>query len=227
MILNGENISIQRTKRKKTLSIFIERDGSIKALVPQHISDEKIQSAIKSKEHLIFTKLAKWKELNKGKFTRQFVNGQSFLLFGRNYRLSIVEGQDVPLKLSGGFFKLDKSYLIKAEQIFKSFYKEKAKLKIEERLEFLSDKFDKKPNQIKVRELKHRWASWSPNHTLNFHWKCAMLPIAVLDYVIVHEMVHFKFPNHSKDFWNEVDKKMPNYKKYDEWLKGNGVKIDL
>lgn len=227
MKLDSVDINIVKTSRKKTLSVFIERDGSIKVLAPLTASQNKIEDAIKSKEYLIFSKLAKWKELNKGKVNRKFVNGQSFLYFGKNYRLSIVDSQDVRLKISGGFFKLHKKYLDKAEQVFKSFYKEKAINKIAERLDIIGNKFSSKPASIKVIELKNRWASWSPKHVLHFHWKCAMAPVSVLDYIITHEMVHLKFPNHSKEFWNELDKKMPNYKKYENWLKQNGVKLSL
>lgn len=76
-------------------------------------------------------------------------------------------------------------------------------------------------------ELQNRWASWTPKNGLNFHWKCAMAPVPVLDYIITHEMVHLKYPNHSPDFWNELDKKMPNYREHEGWLKRNGVKMDL
>ena len=40
-------------------------------------------------------------------------------------------------------------------------------------------------------------------------------------------MVHLTYPNHSKDFWNEVDKLMPNFREYESWLKQHGVKMDL
>ena len=76
-------------------------------------------------------------------------------------------------------------------------------------------------------ELRNRWASWTPKGNLNFHWKCMMAPVSVLDYIITHELVHLKYPNHSKDFWNEVDKLMPDYRKHENWLKNNGVKMDL
>ena len=56
---------------------------------------------------------------------------------------------------------------------------------------------------------------------------CAMAPVAVIDYIITHEMVHLKYPNHSPEFWNELDKKMPNYREYENWLKQNGVKMSL
>ena len=227
MNLDGIEIIVEKTERRKTVSIFIERDGSVKVLAPLAASDEKIEIAIRSKEYQIFSKLAKWKELNIGKVTRQFVNGQSFLYLGRNYRLSIQDNLDIPLKISGGYFLLDKKYLETASKVFIGFYREKAELKIKERLKIIEDKFQEKPTSIKVLELQNRWASWTPKNGLNFHWKCVMAPVSVLDYIITHEMVHLKYPNHSSDFWNELDKKLPSFRESENWLRKNGVKMDL
>lgn len=227
MRLENIDITIERTERRKTVSIFIERDGSVRVLAPVSASDETIETAIKSKEYLIFTKLAKWKELNQGRVNREYVNGQSFLYLGRNYRLKLIENQDVALKISGGFFLLDIRHLSKAEKVFKEFYKEKALLKIKERMKVHEDKFPTKPTAIKVLELRNRWASWTPKDGLNFHWKCIMAPVSVLDYIFMHEMVHLKYPNHSTDFWNELDKKMPDFREQENWLKRNGVKMSL
>lgn len=227
MKLENIDISVEKTKRRKTVSIFIERDGSVRVLAPISASDETIETAVKSKEYLIFTKLAKWKELNQGKVKREYVNGQSFLYLGRNYRLKLTENQNVALKISGGFFLLDINHLSKADKVFKEFYKEKALLKIKERMKVHEDKFPTKPTSIKVLELRNRWASWTPKNGLNFHWKCIMAPVSVLDYIIMHEMVHLKYPNHSTDFWNELDKKMPDYREQENWLKRNGVKMSL
>ncbi|MFN8296731.1 MAG: SprT family zinc-dependent metalloprotease [Chitinophagales bacterium] len=227
MKLSGINIIIEKTDRRKTVSIFIERDGSVRVLAPISIPDDAVENAIKAKEYQIHTKLAKWKELNQGKVKREFVNGQSFLYFGRNYRLSIVEDLHVPLKVSGGNFLLDKKQLSKAKLIFQSFYKTKAEQRIKERMKLIEEKFQQKPTSVKVLELQNRWASWTPKHGLNFHWKCAMAPVPVIDYIITHEMVHLKYPNHSAEFWNELDKKMPDYREHENWLKRNGVKLDL
>ncbi|MCK4981931.1 MAG: M48 family metallopeptidase [Victivallaceae bacterium] len=227
MKLEGIEIKIEKTDRLKTLSIFIERDGSVRVLAPASSSDDIIENAVRAKQYQIFTKLAKWKELNQSKVNRQFVNGQSFLYFGRNYRLSIVENQEVPLKLNQGYLTLDKRKLTKAQDVFKQFYKEKAEQKIKERLKQIEEKFQEKPTSIKVMELQNRWASWTPKHGLNFHWKCAMAPVPVIDYIITHEMVHLKYPNHSPEFWNELDKKMPNFKEHENWLKQNGVKMTI
>lgn len=101
MKLEGIDIAIEKTPRRKTVSIFIERDGSVRVLAPEGTPDEQIEAAVTAKRYQIFTKFAKWKELNFGKVHREFVNGQSFLYLGRNYRLSIQEDQVVPLKISG------------------------------------------------------------------------------------------------------------------------------
>ncbi len=227
MKLDDIDITIEKTGRRKTVSILIERNGSVRVLAPITASDDKIEAAIKSKEYQIFSKLAKWKELNQGKVKREFVNGQSFLYLGRNYRLKITENQDMPLKISGSFFYLDKKYLNKADKVFKEFYRGTAEKKIRERLKLIEEKFTHKPASIKVLELQNRWASWTPKNGLNFHWKCIMAPVSVLDYIIIHEMVHLKFANHSSEFWNELDKKMPDFREQENWLKQNGVKMSL
>ena len=227
MKLEGIDIVIEKTGRRKTVSIFIERNGSVRILAPITATDKTIENAVKAKEYQIYTKLAKWKELNQGKVNREFVNGQSFLYFGRNYRLAIVENQAAPLRLSGGNLHFDKKYLGKAEKVFKDFYKEKVEQKIAERLKLIQDKFELKPTSVKVSDLQNRWASWTPKNGLNFHWKCAMAPVPVLDYIITHEMVHLKYPNHSAEFWNELDKKMPDYRDHENWLKQNGIKMSL
>jgi hypothetical protein len=227
MKLEGIDIIVDKTPRRKTVSIFIERDGSVRVLAPESASDETIENLVRSKEYLIFKKLARWKELNQGKVNREYVNGQSFLYLGRNYQLEIIDNLDEPLKFSGGRFYLSKRYLEQAEQVFKEFYKDKAKEKISERMKLIEEKFHTRPASVKVLELRNRWASWTPKNGLNFHWKCAMAPVSVIDYIITHEMVHLKYPNHSPEFWDELDKKMPNFREYENWLKLNGVRMGL
>ena len=56
------------------------------------------------------------------------------------------------------------------------------------------------------------WGSCSiKKPKVNFHWKVMMAPSSVVDYLIVHELAHFKHKRHNNEFWNEVDKIMPNY----------------
>jgi hypothetical protein len=83
------------------------------------------------------------------------------------------------------------------------------------------------PSKIRVIELKNRWASCSESGLLNFHWKCIMAPITVIDYIVVHELTHFIYPNHTDAFWNTVDKVLPDYMERKQWLRENGAGMEL
>lgn len=54
-----------------------------------------------------------------------------------------------------------------------------------------------------------------------------LAPPRVLDYVVIHEICHFKHMNHSKEFWEEVAKLEPHYKEYRQWLKDHGAELSL
>ena len=60
--------------------------------------------------------------------------------------------------------------------------------------------------------------------TLNFNWKLVLMPEEILDYVVVHELAHRLQMNHSTEFWDEVEKILPDYRKRRQWLKENGQK---
>ena len=226
MQFEGLEINITKSKRK-TISIYIERDGSISALVPDDIDNDKLKEVIKTKEYQIHKSLAQWQQLNGSKIDRDYVNGQSFMYLGRNYRLKIEDNYHVKLLLKKGYFVLPTNQKVNAKELFVNFYKDKLKEKILPIIERYQAQLGVKPKEIKIMELQNRWASCTQNTNINFHWKCAMAPIDVLNYIVVHELAHLIHSNHTTAFWNEVDKVIPNYDKHLQWLRNNGATMDL
>ena len=79
--------------------------------------------------------------------------------------------------------------------------------------------------KITIRNQKTRWGSCSSKGNLNFNVALMRVPLEILDYVVVHELCHRIYLNHSKDFWNEVGKVLPDYKEREMWLKENGNRV--
>lgn len=79
--------------------------------------------------------------------------------------------------------------------------------------------------RITIRNQKTRWGSCSGKGNLNFNCLLMLAPDEVVDYVVVHELCHLIEMNHSKEFWAQVEKVLPDYKQRRKWLKEHGNEI--
>lgn len=79
--------------------------------------------------------------------------------------------------------------------------------------------------RITIRNQKSRWGSCSGKGNLNFNCLLMLMPEAVQDYVVVHELCHRKEMNHSDRFWREVENVLPDYRQQRDWLKEHGGSI--
>ncbi len=101
-------------------------------------------------------------------------------------------------------------------------YRELARAVISQRAAYFAAKMGVTFGRISIRAQKTRWGSCSSRGNLNFNWKLILMPPEILDYVVVHELAHRKQMNHSKLFWAEVERVLPDYVKRRRWLKENG-----
>ena len=139
-----------------------------------------------------------------------------------------------PLKLSNE--KIEEFLNEKSGWIYKNLEKNKKKMKQEaeekietediERLQKIVEKniykyaniLGKRPNKVRIRELKYAWGSCSINKNISINLKLAKKSEKAIEYVVLHEMCHLIYMNHSKSFWNLVEKNMPNFKEYKKLL---------
>lgn len=92
--------------------------------------------------------------------------------------------------------------------------REKIKEKISSRVQYYSGKMQVEYGRITIRNQKTRWGSCSSKGNLNFNYRLFYLPEELLDYVVIHELAHRRYMNHSMQFWQEVAVYCPNYDRY-------------
>lgn len=102
---------------------------------------------------------------------------------------------------------------------------DKALKYIPERVAYFAKQIGVDYGNITIRNQKTRWGSCSSKGNLNFNCLLMMTPPEIIDYVVVHELCHRKEMNHSKAFWSEVEKVLPEYKAWVKWLKDEGGSI--
>lgn len=216
-----------KQSKRKTTSIFIERDGSVSVLAPEGYDAEKIEQILEQKRSWIYRNLAEWEDLNRTHVERQFVSGEGFPYLGSNYRLKLVDDQQEDLTLKNGYFLMRRDRADRGMELFKHFYRNKGLARVTKRVTYYAPKLGVDYRTVRVMELQHHWASCSTKGDLNFHWRCLMAPLSVLDYIVVHELAHRLHRNHNAAFWDAVDKVLPDYQKQVSWLKHNGAGMTL
>ncbi|ABS60367.1 MULTISPECIES: M48 family metallopeptidase [Fervidobacterium] len=223
-----EEIKIEKIIRskRKTVALQITDNGTLIIRVPFNLSEESIWKIINKHKNWIYKNKQEIDARDPKILPKEFVSGEGFLYLGKYYKLHVVEKQDVPLKFENGFY-LSKDVLNDAKNVFIDWYKKAAYEKITERVNWWAQKRGFKYNKINITNAQKRWASCSYKGNLNFSWRLIMAPLSVIDYVIVHEIVHLEEKNHSKAFWVKVKALMPDYKKYEDWLKKNGYLLKL
>lgn len=227
MIIGDLDIEIKRSKRKKTITVNIERDGSVNAVAPFDCSEDTIYKELLAREHIINKHIARKKAVSKAYINRTFVNGQSFLFMGDSYNLLISDNAKKSLEIIDDKFVLKESCHHRAKELFVKYYKKHGLPYIQERVEHFSKLVGRQPASIRIIDLRSHWASCTPQKSINFHWKCVMAKPMIIDYLIVHELTHLKYPQHNRQFWDAVFSVMPNYKECEDWLHDYGVTLSL
>jgi len=219
---------IRSKKRRKTISLHIKEEGEIVIYAPYRTPKWEIEKFINEKESWISEKLSE-KERSITKAEKAFLPGEEFLYLGELFPLEIQDdnSKGYPLKLSFGKFILDKDHIEKARDLFIQWYKREAKERIGERVKYYSNRLQLFPKGVKITSAKYRWGSCSRDNRLSFSWRIIMVPLSVIDYVLIHELVHIKEKNHSRSFWSYVESIIPDYKGHRLWLKENGHALRL
>jgi predicted metal-dependent hydrolase len=214
--------SIVVKENLKAHYISVEKGKGVE-LKGKAISEAQAQQLILKKAAWILDKL----ELVRALGQSDIVTGARVAYLGRMYYVEVCETdqiKSIEIQFNQSTFKvLTPKNLNKQEnliQAFEAFYKQKAIEKISSKVRKWSKKLNLPYNQLKFMQLEKRWGSCTPSNNIILNIDAIKLPFSLIDYLIVHELVHTKIKNHSKAFWVELSRHLHGWKALDERMSG-------
>ena len=217
------NYTIHYSKRK-SMALRILPDASIEVRCPLGTSKDTVEQFVQSKQEWLFKNVPVIKKQTEQRAHFSIRPGCQLRYLGKYYPLELAAAT----AFDGNKFTL--SSHLHPEQYKSSIillYKSLAKEYIIQRVQQLAEAIGVVPESVKVNSAKTHWGTCSTKKRLNFTWKLIMAAPDSVDYVIVHELAHILYHNHSKDFYSCVASIFPDFRLREKCLKDLSQKLML
>lgn len=207
-----------RTDRR-ALRIDVRPTGEVAIFAPAGEEMDEIRSRAHRKGAWIFAQIDTIAQRPKVTPKRRFISGETHLLLGRQYRLSIEQSDDPHVRLEGGRLVIsarstdDQPH---CRRLLQAFYTLKAREVFRQRFEVVAEPFVRKglkrPSLV-IRPMSKRWGSFTPGGRVVLNVDLVRASLRLIDYVICHELAHAFFPDHGDGWQSLLESTMPDWKK--------------
>lgn len=220
--VNGEKIVffVQR-KKIKNINLKVNVDGKITISMPMRMSIEKAKEFIKLKIAWIKKQQSFYKNHLVLKESTNFEEGEILYLLGKQYKIKIYAGKRNGILLKDEYIEIQiKENYINDTKYIKKYYNKWLKGYSLEIIEKIVKEYQNKLKEysihfpkIEIRQMKSRWGScYFLRNKIVFSLNLIKTPISCIEYVVLHELSHFKYHDHSKNFYNFISIFMPDWK---------------
>jgi len=204
---------------RKTMEIAVHPDSSVVAKAPTGADITLVEKKITKRARWILRQLDYFSQFNPKTPDRCYVNGETHIYLGRQYRLKLAEGFVNEVKLTRGFFLVtakDSPTPEIAKKLLNKWYMEKAQIQFRNSLDRCWPEFERfgfvKP-EIAIKRMQKRWGSLSKKGTLTLNTDLVRAPKECIDYVVTHELCHLKYHNHGPEFYKLLEIVIPGWEK--------------
>ena len=214
-------------KSVKNVNLRIKPEGEVLVSANNSVSTDFIDAFIEKKQRYIFSALSRYEEKKKlfQAVPKRYVSGESYDLLGKSLRLKVEANKEENVYTDGVYIFLkvkDKDDFRHKEIMMSKWLKQYQTVVFEELLQekyLLFEKYGVTYPTLKIRNMTSRWGSCQPKKgIITLNSKLIEAPRNCIEYVILHELVHFIHPNHSRQFWDFVAMMMPDWKERKEEL---------
>ncbi len=229
LTVDGLTFEVRESDRRTTLEIIVDRDGSLVLATPPRVPEEDLTIFVEDHLVWIYTKLAEKEGRVRPLARKEYVPGEGFFYLGRSYRLKLVNGAPdrSPLRLYRGWFQLREDLVAEGREQFIAWYTAHLDPVLERTLARFGERVETAPEEVHVQDMGYRWGSTDRRGHLYFHWRVAMLPFRMIEYVVAHELTHLTEREHTDAFWLSLERLVPDYAERRRWLEEEGALYDL
>jgi len=212
---------VLKYSNRKTMGISVSPNKKVTVTVPFHSNYEQVIKKLENKASWISRQIRAFDSCQSPVFVSQkeYVSGEAWLYLGRKYRLKVICGSQELVKMSGRYiqvFVFDKENKARISSLLLAWYRNLAKRKFAERLEYLLHIIRREQIQVKqcfVRHMEKRWGSCTARGNIILNLSLIQASVQCIDYVIAHEICHLKHLNHGKQFQKMLIRYMPDFEK--------------
>ncbi|QHS61065.1 M48 family metallopeptidase [Chitinophaga agri] len=210
-------------QERKSLRIIVNPEGTVEVLAPIAAREVDLIKKVRQKAPWILKQIDYFNSYKPTTPPRRFINGETHLYLGRQYRLKIVPDEKNIVKAYRGqlwMYTVNNQPAALKEQLNK-WYKERAKEVFNELLQESLPKFKQYRIAMPIltmRFMSKRWGSCTPKGKIILNTELIKAPKGSIEYVIIHELCHLVHHNHTRAFQNLQNKMMPDWEKWKDRL---------
>jgi predicted metal-dependent hydrolase len=214
---------LHRADRKR-LRVVVSPELTVDVFAPKTVNDERIRIAVHKKATWIARTLDKLETYHPLPTPKRYISGETFVYLGRQYRLKVEAGSKQPAKLLGRFLwiwvkdRTDTQWVKKAVD---DWYRKRAHETLGRYMQkcyAIASRHGVSEPLLVIRVMRTRWGSCSPAGRITLNVKLVQVPVHCIEYVIMHELCHLKYHNHSKAFYALLTRCQPDWRKRKETL---------
>jgi len=205
-------------KNIKNINIRVRHGGDVFVSAPEKLPANIVIGYVKSKAPWIYKNLEALKKKESMTVPKEYVSGESFLVLGKQYRLKVIICNINKIDIEDGYIALytrNAESVEKRESQYLKWLREQAKeafLNSFDKMYPLIGKYGYDKPELAIKDMRTRWGSCAPTKKIWLNLHLVKAPVYCIDYVVLHELCHLKYPSHSRHFYDFLTALMPDWK---------------
>lgn len=209
------------SRKRREIAAGFDAEAGVIMVAPRGTAADHLRKLLRTNSPVFFSGVKRAKQLVEMTQPHKHETGERYLYLGRWHTLHVLHGPEA----EDGAAKLIRGRLIvtlprtikgrkrttKVQQAIGAFYWRHAGGHVFERIGGWAKRMKIPIPEVTMHKLDDAWGGYDPAHVVYFDWRIIQAPLELLDYVIVHELAHYRVPNHGPRFWSCVKSVMPDY----------------